>query len=60
MASVGLIVAGATSAGGLAALAVKLTRKTSPVPQNFSNPSDPNLSNQSEKRSSQDDNPHSR
>jgi len=51
LASMGLIVASATSAGGLAALAVKLSRKKNNVKEIISNSSE---------RSSQDANPHSR
>lgn len=44
LASIGLIVAGATSAGGLTAFAVKLSRKTAPIPQIIPNPGKPNPS----------------
>jgi hypothetical protein len=51
MATMGLIVAGAVSTGGLAALAVKLSRKKANVQEIIPNSSE---------RSSQDVNPHSR
>ena len=51
LASMGLIVAGATSAGGLTALAVKLSRKKNNLRE---------ITPNSNERSSQDVNPHSR